>query len=80
MNTQDPSSAANATPVDEEGALKAFKAEFVKDGSYVLDAWLDRGFIQYQINPELLAENLGKMPFEYMGVPTVLTLFPRQEG
>lgn len=83
MNTQDPSQVpATTTPVaavDEEAALKAFKAEFVKPGSHVLDAWLSRGFIQYHVDPDQFAANMGKVPFEYMGVPTIITLFPKDE-
>lgn len=80
MNTQNPTQGTpSATPIDEEAALKAFKAEFVTPGSHVLDAWLSRGFIQYQIDPDKMVENLGKVPFEYMGVPTVITLFPRED-
>ena len=84
MNTQDPSQDPSqgtpaATPVDEEAALKAFKAEFVKPGSHVLDAWLSRGFIEYHVDPDQFAANMGKVPFEYMGVPTIITLFPRED-
>lgn len=84
MNTQDPSQssvtpAAPVAPVDEQAALEAFKAEFVKPGSHVLDAWLSRGFIQYQVDPDQFAANMGKVPFEYMGVPTIITLFPRED-
>lgn len=80
MNTSTTSHQAPApTPVDEEAALKAFQAEFVKPGSHVLDAWLSRGFIQYHVDPDLFAANMGKVPFEYMGVPTIVTLFPREE-
>jgi hypothetical protein len=65
------------TPIDYDAALAAFRAEYIKDGSHVLDAWLDGDFIKYYVDPELFAANLGKVKFEYMGVSTVVTLFER---
>ena len=78
MNTQDPSQTpVAATPIDEEAVLKAFKAEYVTPGSYILDAWLSNGFIEYHVDPDQFAANMGKMPREYMGMPVLVTLFPR---
>lgn len=72
---------APATTVDYDAALAAFRAEYVKDGSHVLDAWLegpdDDRWIRYHVDPEQFADNLGKVPHEYMGVSTILTLFAR---
>lgn len=76
MNTSAP---ATTTPVDPEAALAAFRAQYVVPGSHVLDAWLDRGFIKYHVDPDRFADNLGKIPHEYMGVDTVITLFPNDE-
>lgn len=73
-------------PVDEstaEGkAVAAFKKEFCTEGSIVLGAWFSNGFIQVHINPigmDERQEELKKVPApgEYMGFPTVITLFPR---
>jgi len=66
-----------------DATVAAFKAEFVKEGSLVLDAWWNRGFIVVYINGLEMAdrqEELSKVPApgEYQGLPTVLTLFPRQ--
>lgn len=73
--------------IPEGGPAKVvenFKAEFVKEGSLVLDAWYDNGFIKVYVDPMRLGdadaqEELRSVPApgEYQGLPTVLTLFPR---
>jgi len=72
------SPAKNTAPaVDHNAVLEAFRAEYVKDGSHVLDAWLEDDAIKYHVDPEQFANNLGKIPHEFKGVDTRLTLFPR---
>jgi len=70
--------------IDLEAAVAAFKQEFVKEGSIVLDAWADGEFIVVYVDylnfdetgiPEKMKD--VPAPGEYKGHPTVLTLFPR---
>ncbi len=64
--------------VDFDQALANFKAKFCTPGSCILDAWIDAGFIKYQVDPDRL-EDLGKLEQRHMfeGVPTVITLWPK---
>lgn len=77
----------NTDQVSLDEAVEAFKAEFVTEGSIVLDAWAEGEFIQVYIdgmrmtdedmnpNPEL---DSIPAPGEYKGHPTMLVLFPRE--
>jgi hypothetical protein len=77
--------------IPEGGPAKVvenFKAEFIKDGGIVLGAWFDEGskFLVVYVDPMRLSdegvqEELLKVPApgEYQGLPTVLTLFPREQ-
>lgn len=67
-------------------AVEAFKAEFVKEGAIVLDAWFDGEFIVVYVDMlgfevEEMAEKLQAVPApgEYLGHPTMLTVFPRED-
>lgn len=64
-----------------EEILAEFKAEWVnKEGAGVLDAWLDDGWIKYHLDPEvMMSPDRVRVPFEYQGISTVLTLFPRED-
>ena len=65
------------TPVDFDAALKAFRAQFVGNDKHVLDAWLDDGFIIYQVNLQSSEEDLLAIPEEFMGVRLAITLHPK---
>ncbi len=72
-------SAGQNKPKSQDEILAAFKAEWVKEGSGVLDAWIDRDFIVYQVDLERLdPPNMPEVPFEYQGLPTVITLFAKE--
>lgn len=76
--------------IPEGGPAKVvenFIAEFVKDGGIVLGAWFDERtkFLVVHIDPIRMGEEDGQKelltipaPGEYQGLPTVLTLFPRE--
>lgn len=71
-------SAEQNQPKSQDEILAAFKAEWVKDGSGVLDAWIDRDFIVWQVDLDRLdPPNMPAVPGEYQGIPTVLTLFAK---
>lgn len=77
--------------IPEGGPAKVvenFKAEFVKEGGLVLGAWYDEasGFLVVHIDGLRMAdadvqEEFAKVPApgEYQGLPTVITLFPKEE-
>ena len=77
--------------IPEGGPAKVvenFKAEFVKEGGIVLGAWYDEGspFLVVYIDPMRMADDDAQAelrtvpaPAEYQGLPTVLTLFPREQ-
>jgi hypothetical protein len=79
---------ASAPAKSHDAVLAEFRAEFVKPGSGVIDAWLtgagDDTFIQYQLDAEVAtsrvetAGRLSAVPHEYQGLPTIITWFPRQ--
>lgn len=72
-------SAGETQPKSQDEILADFKAEWVKEGSGVLNAWIDRDFIVWQVDLERLdPPNMPKVPGEYQGIPTVLTLFERE--
>ncbi len=75
--------------IPEGGPAKVvenFKAEFMKEGSLVLGAWYDENtkFLVVHIDPLRMGDDDVQeerraipAPGEYQGLPTVLTLFPR---
>lgn len=74
-------SADQNQPKSEDQVLADFKAEWVKKDSGVLDAWIDRGFIVWQVDLDKFGtENMPKVPGEYQGIPTVLTLFEKPQS
>lgn len=78
----------NKQPVSLDEAITAFKAEFVTEGSIVLDAWAEGEFIQVYVDAMRMTDEdmnpspeLAKIPApgEYKGHPTMLTLFPQDD-
>lgn len=69
--------------IPEGGPAKVvenFKIEFVGKG-VVVDVWFDGDskFLIYQVTTDIVPlENCAIIPTEYQGLPTVLTLFPRE--
>jgi len=71
------------TVTSEDSIVTAFKAEWMKPDGFILDAWIEeRGedrFLMYQLNPDMDMSDLGKVPGEFQGLPTVITWFPRDQ-
>ncbi len=62
--------------IDTEAVLKEFKATYCVEGSVVLDAWIRQDFIEYCLSVDGLLKN--PVPSEFKGMPTLITLFPRE--
>lgn len=75
----DQNNTTKSNPSEAE-ILAEFKKTFITEGSIVLDAWIVNGFIQYHLDPERFfvdGKRNNPVPFEFMGMDTLLTLFPR---
>lgn len=63
----------------EQEILESFKDKYCQNGKLFIDAWIDDGFINCQMNPETTAEDLDAVPLLFEGLPRVLRWFPRKE-
>lgn len=69
-----------AAPAPKADVLAAFRAEYIKPNSGVLDAWLvgegaDTA-IMYQLDPNAERHDV---PFSFQNLPTIITWFPREQ-
>jgi hypothetical protein len=72
------------TDGSNDAKLAAFKAEWVKPGSGIKDAWVEfkngENWLVYQLDAEQITDKLPGVPAEYDGLTTIITWFPRNEA